>query len=154
MLPYLLVSITKWVFGRRELTFLLHIFLPRYLTKLFMFFYFTKNTLLIFREGWEIKQSESDVTCSQVWSRVVTIYRCDGIPRYKQTIIILCTFAYLRYLEKIKDAESHLRLGNNFPLNCSLAPPTRTEETTSETEAVISNLYSTSKYKLKLAVWE
>ncbi len=34
-----------------------------------------------------------------------------------------CTFAYLRYLEKIKDAQSHLRLGNNFPLNCSLAPP-------------------------------
>lgn len=68
-------------------------------------------------------------------------------------ITIPCTFAYLRYWEKIKDAESHLHLGNNFPLNCSLAPPTRTAET-SETEAVISNLYPTSKYKLKLAVWE
>ncbi len=57
-----------------------------------------------------------------------------------------CTFAYLRYLEKKKATESHLRLGNNFPLNCSLAPPTRVAETTSETEAVIS------KYKIKLAV--
>ncbi len=32
-------------------------------------------------------------------------------------------FAYLRYWEKIKDAVSHLRLDNNIPLNCSLAPP-------------------------------
>ncbi len=65
-----------------------------------------------------------------------------------------CTFAYLRYLEKIKDAVSHLRLGNNFPLNCSLAPPTRAAETTSETETVIFNLYPTSKHKSKLVVWE
>ncbi len=69
-------------------------------------------------------------------------------------IIIPCTFAYLWYWEKIKDAESHLRHGNNFPLNCSLAPPTRATETTSETEAVISNLYPTSKYKSKLVVWD
>ncbi len=64
-----------------------------------------------------------------------------------------CTFAYLRYLEKIKYV-SHLCLGNNFPLNCSLAPPTRAAETTSETEAVISNFYPTSKYKSKFVVWE
>ncbi len=69
-------------------------------------------------------------------------------------IIIPCTFAYLWYLKKIKDAVSHLRLGNTFPLNCSLAPPTCTAETTSETEVVISNLYPTSKYKSKLVVWE
>ncbi len=86
--------------------------------------------------------------------RVVTIYRYDDIPRYKHMIIMLCTFAYLRYLEKIKDAVSHLQLGNNFPLNCSLAPPTCAAETTSETEAVISNLRPTSKYKSKLVVWE
>ncbi len=65
-----------------------------------------------------------------------------------------CTFAYLRYLEKIKDPVSHQHLGNNFPLNCSLAPPTHAAETPSETEAVISNLYPTSKYKSKLVVWE
>ncbi len=76
-------------------------------------------------------------------SRVVTIYRYDDINMY---VIIPCTVAYLRYLEKIKYAVSHLRLGNNFPLNCSLAPPTRAAETTSETEAAISNLYPTSKY--------
>ncbi len=69
-------------------------------------------------------------------------------------IIIPCTFAYLRYLEKIKVAVSHLHLGNNFPLNFSLAPPTCAAETTSDTEAFISNLYPTSKYKSKLAVWE
>ncbi len=48
----------------------------------------------------------------------------------------------------------HVRLsyGNNFPLNCSLAPPTRAAETTSETEAVIPNLYPTSKSKM--VVWE
>ncbi len=69
-------------------------------------------------------------------------------------IIIPCTFAYLWYWEKIKDAESHLCLGNNFPLNCSLAPPTRAAETTSEAEAIISNLYPTSKYKSKFVVWE
>ncbi len=61
---------------------------------------------------------------------------------------------FLRYLEKIKEAVSLLRLGNNFPLNCSLAPPTCAAETTSDTEAVISNLYPMSKYKSKLAVWE
>ncbi len=33
-----------------------------------------------------------------------------------RTIIIPCTFAYLWYLEKIKDAASHLRFDNNFPL--------------------------------------
>ncbi len=38
-------------------------------------------------------------------------------------VIIPCTFVHLRYLEKINGEESHLRLGNNFPLNCSLAPP-------------------------------
>ncbi len=43
---------------------------------------------------------------------------------------------------------------NNFPLNCSLAPPTRAAETTPETEAAISNLYPTSKYTSKLAVWK
>ncbi len=69
-------------------------------------------------------------------------------------IIIQCTLTYLRYWEKIKEVESNLRLGNNFPFNCSLAPPTHAAETTSETDAVISNLYPTSKYKLKLAVWE
>ncbi len=52
-------------------------------------------------------------------SRVV----CKDIPVFTRTIIIPCTFAYLRYLEKIKDAVSHLRLGNNFPLNRSLTPP-------------------------------
>ncbi len=40
---------------------------------------------------------------------------------------------------------------HNFPLNCSLAPPTHAAETTS---AVISHLYPTSKYKLRLVVWE
>ncbi len=84
---------------------------------------------------------------------MVTVYRvvCSNIPVFTCTIIIPCTFAYLRYLEKIKDAVSHLRLGNNFPLNCSLAPPTCAAATTS---ADISNLYPTSKYKLQLAVWE
>ncbi len=88
--------------------------------------------------------------------RVVTIYQYDSIPLpwYKRVWLSYLTFAYLRYLEKIKDAESHLRLDNNFLLNCSLAPPTRAAETLSETEALISNLYPTSKYKSKLVVWE
>ncbi len=63
-----------------------------------------------------------------------------------------CTFAYLRYLEKIKDAVSHLRLGNNFPLNCSLAPPH--VQRRPHQRQIISNLYPTSKHKSKLVVWE
>ncbi len=83
-------------------------------------------------------------------TKVVTIYRYDDIPQYKH--VRLSYHVHLQYLEKIKDAVSHLRLGNNFPLNCSLAPPTCAAETTSEIEAVISNLYPMSKYKL--VIWE
>ncbi len=66
--------------------------------------------------------------------------------------IIPCTFAYLRYLEKIKDAVSHLRLGNNFPLNCSLAPPH--VQRRPHQRQIIFNLYPTLKSKLKLVVWK
>ncbi len=79
----------------------------------------------------------------------MTIYHDINTYDYHTMYIFLST-----YLEKIKAAVSHLRQGNNFPLNCSLAPPTRAAETTSETEAIISNLYPTSKYKSKLVVWE
>ncbi len=50
------------------------------------------------------------------------------------------------------NAESHLRLDNNFPLNCSLAPP-HVQRRQHQTQ-IISNLHPTSKYKSKFVVWE
>ncbi len=61
-----------------------------------------------------------NVFSANIPARVVTIYRYDDINTYNYRT---CTFVYLWYWEKTKDAVSHLRLDNNFPLNCSLAPP-------------------------------
>ncbi len=81
---------------------------------------FVVHALAHTARAWQDFACAATFTTRAVLCRAVTIYRYDGIPRYKH---VPCTFAYLRYLEKIKDAVSHLRLGNNFPLNCSLAPP-------------------------------
>ncbi len=69
--------------------------------------------------------------------RIVTIYRYDDINMYDYHTVYICLS--MVFGEK-KDAgadspashKTHLRLGNNFPLNCSLAPPTRAAETTPE----------------------
>ncbi len=55
--------------------------------------------------------------------RVVTIYWYDGIPSYKHVRLSYRVHLLIYGIWRIKDAVSHLRLGNNFPLNCSLAPP-------------------------------
>ncbi len=75
-----------------------------------------------------------------VLTRFVTIYHDLNTYGY-HTVYICLSMVF---------AVSHLRLDDNFPLNCSLGPPTRA----AETEAFISNLYPTSKYKLRLLAWE
>ncbi len=101
--------------------------------------------------AWQDFACAAPFTTRAVLCRAVTIYRYDGIPRYKH---VPCTFAYLRYLEKIKDAVSHLHQGNNFPLNCSLAPPhvQRRQHQKQRPLSLIS--IPCQKYKSKLVVWE
>ncbi len=65
--------------------------------------------------------------------RVVTIYHYINTYDYHTVYICLSTVLGENKRGRISPAPS-----NNFPLNCSLAPPTRTAETTSETDVVIS----------------
>ncbi len=57
-------------------------------------------------------------------------------------------------LSTLKDAVSHLRQGNNFPLNCSLAPP-HVQQRQHQRQRPLSLIsIPCQKYKSKLVVWE
>ncbi len=78
-----------------------------------------------------------------VGGRVVTISRYDDIPRYKQYdyhTVYICLSTVVG--ENKRRRNLTCAYGNNFPLKCSLAPPTHTAETTSETDIVMSTLIS------------